>query len=274
ARRQGGSILAQLDSLHEYHHELTAKTQQLQQVEQQLKHLQRNAEKYLSVKQQFTLRSHELQLCQQRMQQSSHYQQQGEVNALENTMKECMATVERCKQVDIEGEEKVKEIEDKIKNSKALKEKELKAAKVALEKCKKVAEETRSKWNLKKQEEETLKLEICELEQSIETTKVQINSSVEVLEQYQVQMKALEEEIAQGKSEVTAAQAAVKAQKETLSAQNKEITAMSARKEQIIKNTDEAQLEIKQLDHKLSKLKSGQRMLKIRWPRCYQNTSG
>lgn len=64
---------------------------------------------------------------------------------------ECLETVERCKAVDKEGQEKVKEIENKINNSQALKEKELKAAHVALERCKKVAEETRSKWNLKKQ---------------------------------------------------------------------------------------------------------------------------
>lgn len=62
-----------------------------------------------------------------------------------------MATLERCRQVDVESEGKVKEIEDKIKNSKALKEKELKSAHVELEKCKKKAEQTRSKWNLKKQ---------------------------------------------------------------------------------------------------------------------------
>lgn len=52
------------------------------------------------------------------------------------------------------------------------------------------------------------------------------------------------------------AQAAVKEQKERLNAQNKEINAMAARKEKINKTSDEAQLEIKQLDHKLAKLKS------------------
>ncbi|ROT64973.1 putative structural maintenance of chromosomes protein 2 isoform X2 [Penaeus vannamei] len=256
ARRQGGSVLAQLDAIREYQDALNEKIQQLQQVEQQLQHLQRNADKYQSVKQQYMLRSHELELCQQRIQQSSHYQQQEEVNALEEVMKECMATLERCRQVDVESEGKVKEIEDKIKNSKALKEKELKSAHVELEKCKKKAEQTRSKWNLKKQEEESLKLEICELEVGIDNTKSQIATSVEVLEQYKVQSKSLEEEVAEGKNEVSKAQAAVKEQKEMLSAQNKEINSMAARKEQIIKSSDEAQLDFKQLEHKLSKLKS------------------
>lgn len=51
----------------------------------------------------------------------------------------------------MEGAAKVKEIENKIKNAKVLKEQEMKAAKAELQKCKKVAEETRSKWNLMKQ---------------------------------------------------------------------------------------------------------------------------
>lgn len=69
---------------------------------------------------------------------------------------ECEATLERCKQVDVEGAAKVKELENKIKNAKVLKEQEMKAAKAELAKCKKVAEETRSKWNLMKQVRETL----------------------------------------------------------------------------------------------------------------------
>lgn len=64
---------------------------------------------------------------------------------------ECLETVERCKALDKEGQERVKDIENKIKNSKTLKEKELKAANAELASCKNVAEETRSKWTLKRQ---------------------------------------------------------------------------------------------------------------------------
>ena len=56
--------------------------------------------------------------------------------------------------------------------------------------------------------------------------------------------------------EVKKALAAVKEQKEMLSAQNKEINAKLAQKEATIKASDEAQLEIKQLEHKLAKLKT------------------
>ena len=58
------------------------------------------------------------------------------------------------------------------------------------------------------------------------------------------------------KEEVAAAHAAVKRQKEMLNTQNKEINAKAALKEKLIKEASDAQLEIKQLDHKLSKLKS------------------
>ncbi|MPC52635.1 Structural maintenance of chromosomes protein 2 [Portunus trituberculatus] len=112
---------------------------------------------------------------------------------------ECVATLERCKQVDVEGVAKVKEIENKIKNAKAVKEQEMKAAKAELEKCKKVAAETRSKWNLMKQDEESLKLELQELEQSIETTQNQIATCTEVIQQYEEQEKSLAEQVALSK---------------------------------------------------------------------------
>ena len=57
-------------------------------------------------------------------------------------------------------------------------------------------------------------------------------------------------------SKVKEAQAAVKEQKEMLSAQTKEINTKVAQREALIKEGAEAQLEIKQLEHKLTKLKS------------------
>lgn len=256
SRKQGGSILVQLDSMREFQNELNVKTKQLEEVKQQLHHLQRNAGKYASVKQEYTLRNHELQLCRQRIEQSTHYQHQEEIKALEETINECVATLERCKQVDVDGATKVKEIENKIKNAKAVKEQEMKAAKAELEKCKKVAAETRSKWNLMKQDEESLKLELQELEQSIETTQSQIATCIEVIHQYEEQVKSLAEQVDISKGEVEAAQSAVKEAKERMNAQNKEIKQKAARKEELGKMRDEAQLAIQQLEHKLSKLKS------------------
>ncbi|XP_050696445.1 structural maintenance of chromosomes protein 2-like [Eriocheir sinensis] len=256
ARKQGGSILAQLDAVREFHNELNTKTQQLDQVKKQLQHLQRYADKFASVKQEYTKRSHELQMCRQRLEQSTHHQHQEEVKNLEDTMNECEATLERCKQVDVEGAAKVKELENKIKNAKVLKEQEMKAAKAELAKCKKVAEETRSKWNLMKQDEESLKLEIQELEQSIETTQGQIASCVEVIGQYQEQEKTLVEEVAECKAAVEQAQTAVREAKDHLNAQNKEIKHMVERKEEIGKVGAEAKLALQQLEHKLAKIKT------------------
>ena len=48
----------------------------------------------------------------------------------------------------------------------------------------------------------------------------------------------------------------MKEQKEMLNAQNKEINSKLVQKESIIKSSDEAHLEIKQLEHKLNKMKT------------------
>jgi len=245
-----------VDQMRESKQAYDTKSKEQEQIQQQLHNLQRNADQYQRVKQQYDLRLHEFQMCKQRIEQSQAYQMQEEVTALEDTMKECQETLDRCKNVEKEGDGKVKDVEYKIKNAQAIKEKELKAAKIDLEKCKKKAAETHAKWASKQQEEESCKLEITELEASMETTKTQIASSADVLDQYQSQFTTLEEDVSAARATVKEAQAEVKGQKEMLSAQNKEINSMSAKKENIIKTSNEFQLELKQQDHKLSKLKT------------------
>ncbi|RXG57275.1 Structural maintenance of chromosomes protein 2 [Armadillidium vulgare] len=225
ARRKGGSILSQLDSMFEIGEQLQTGTEELEALERRLQHFQVKREKFKSIFER-------------------------------KTTKECEETVKRCKDQEKAGEAKVKDLENKIKNAKSLKEVELKKAKDTLEKCKKKAEETRSKWNLKNQEEESLKMEIDELNNSIEATKCQITALQETLEKYKDQMTDIQQEVADAKKLVAEAHAAVKSQKEMLSTQNKEINSKAAQKEKIIKESGEFQLEIKQLDHKLSKLKS------------------
>lgn len=64
---------------------------------------------------------------------------------------ECSATVQRCKQVEKDGDENVKDLQNKIKNAKAIKEQQLKDVTKHLEECKKEAEQIRTKWDTMKQ---------------------------------------------------------------------------------------------------------------------------
>lgn len=56
---------------------------------------QRNCAKYEEVRRQFDLRSHEVGLCRQRLQQGSHFQLQEDVNALQATIGEHNITVKK-----------------------------------------------------------------------------------------------------------------------------------------------------------------------------------
>ncbi|XP_018012651.2 structural maintenance of chromosomes protein 2, partial [Hyalella azteca] len=169
---------------------------------------------------------------------------------------ECIAIVERCKQQEQEGEHQVQELLGQIKNAKALKEQQLKEATKHLEACKKKELETRQQWDTMKQEEESLKLEVRELEESISAQQQQLQASADVLKQYAEQLTENEAQHKLSKDEVESALAAVKEQKQMLAAQNKEINAKLAQKDAILKAGNEAELEVKQLEHKLSKLKT------------------
>lgn len=68
----------------------------------------------------------------------------------------------------------MKSLETKIKDSKKIREQELKAAQAEMAKIQKRADESRAKWKRREQEYETLHLEIKELSSAIETTSKQI----------------------------------------------------------------------------------------------------
>uniref|UniRef100_A0A2P2I6M3 Structural maintenance of chromosomes protein n=2 Tax=Hirondellea gigas TaxID=1518452 RepID=A0A2P2I6M3_9CRUS len=256
SRRQEASILTQLDATWESQEQLDALTTELREVETKLQHMQRNCNQYEEARRQHDLRRHEASLCRQRLEQGSHHQQQEDINALTKTIEECSATVERCKLIEKEGEQQVKDLQNNIKNAKSLKESQLKEATKHLEQMKKKADQTRQKWDQMKQEEESSKLEISELEGSIATQEQQLVACAEVLQQYSTQQQEFTTQHKQAKEEVSVAGRAVKEQKDMFNAQNKEISAKVAQKDGLIKAGDEAQLEIKLLEHKLAKLKS------------------
>jgi len=254
--RRPGSMLAELDAAWTQQERLEAKTRQLQELEKKMAGASRNAGRYDQVRQQYDVRSHEAELCRGRLQQGAHHQIQEEVNALKATIEECEQTVKRCKEEEKEGEKQVKDLTEKIRNAKALKEKQLKDANAALAAAKKALAAVRAQWEGMRAEEEGRKLEISELQKSIEEQRKQLANVQQVLEQYAVQLEELKAAAATAKEAVAEAAAAVKAQKGTLAAQNKEIQDMAARRDACGKSVSEAKLEVIQVEHKLNKLKS------------------
>ncbi|PSN36598.1 Structural maintenance of chromosomes protein 2 [Blattella germanica] len=157
---------------------------------------------------------------------------------------------------DIQKLTKAKDLENKVKNAKAIQEQALKNAEKEMNLLKKKAEQSRAQWTQREQEFETLNLEIKELKSSIETGHTQIQAAQETIEQLKQQSEELKKEVDDAKAAVQELQTQVKQQKGTVSSLNKEIQQISVKKEKIVKENGDSELELKKLDHEVTNIQS------------------
>lgn len=104
----------------------------------------------------------------------------------------------------------------------------------------------------REQESETLKLEIQELKQTIETGKQQLLIHEEKLNALKNNIHDFEQELQEIHTNVTSLKNNIKMQKNMINQQNEDIQKLNARKEDIIKQSEETELEIKKLNHDIN----------------------
>ncbi|VVC86492.1 unnamed protein product [Leptidea sinapis] len=117
---------------------------------------------------------------------------------------------------------RARDLEAKVKDIKGHREREFKKAESELKNAKAEAEHHKKEWELKEQDFETLRLEVQELESGVETTSRQL------------QMKTL--------------QSKIKKQRADIANRNTDIARLLAKKEQLLKQNNEHELKIKELD--------------------------
>ncbi|XP_069678521.1 structural maintenance of chromosomes protein 2 [Periplaneta americana] len=256
ARAKGTALLLQLGDANKAQDVLSDREQRIASIDNEIRNLTNVAEGYKQLKQKVELMTHEVELVRQKLQQTTHHRHQEEVDALKATIAELQEKVKHCKEVEIAGNKKAKEIETKLKDAKSFREKALKAAEDEMKALKEKSEESREQWKQREQEFETLNLEIKELKTSIETGHTQLKAAEEAIVQLKEESVTLEKEVAEAKEAVQKMQAEVKAQKGTVNSLNKELQQIAHRKEKIIKDNGDAEIEIKKLEHEVSKIQS------------------
>ncbi|PNF31371.1 hypothetical protein B7P43_G10071 [Cryptotermes secundus] len=256
ARKKGTPLLELLEDVYKTQEELNSKEQRVAEIDNKIKNLTRVAERYRQLKGELELMTYKVELVRRKLQQTVHHQHQEEVDGLKAKIVELEENVNHCKQVQIVSSKKAKELENKLKDAKSIQEKALKNAENEMKELKRKSEESRSKWKQREQEFETLNLEINELKASIETGHAQIQASKGAIVQLTEQGGKLQEQVAEAKASVQKFMSEVKAQKGTFTAITKEIQQIEQRKEKIIKDNGDFELEIKKLEHEAAKIQA------------------
>ncbi|XP_014250224.1 structural maintenance of chromosomes protein 2 [Cimex lectularius] len=254
AAEKSQPILLSLMEIMQTEKTLQRKTQEYEKLNKQIQQLMPIASNFDNLKQKFDLRTREIEMLRQRLQQTSHYQLQQELEAIQQSISEKEEIIEECKKELAVKTAKVIELENKLQNLKSIKEKELKSAEAEMKKIKQKSEDSRKQWRQREQEFETLKLVIQELTTSVQTGKEEVLKCQESIKNEQDNTKSLSEELTKTQESVKEMKAKVKAQKDAIGQKNKEIQQMISQKEKLNKMLGEKELECIKEGHAITTL--------------------
>lgn len=154
-----------------------------------------------------------------------------------------------------ESTKRAKDIEAQLKDVVNIREKQLKEAEYQLNILKKKAEQSRKDWQKREQESETLELEIKELRKTIESGNEQLLHTEEEYNAFEEKEKTLQQELEEIQNKLKELQKSIKEQKIIINQQNKEMQMLIARKEDILKQNRDFELDIKKLNHEINDIK-------------------
>lgn len=256
AAPQGPAILDEVTRNKQIRDELNAKQREIDEISRRIESLQGVAAQYRSVKDKLETVQLQLKTAQDRIQQTAFQQDQNEIEELRQKIEALTKTIEECRASKVNNEAKVKDLSEKLTDGKGHREKELKSAETELKKSKQKHEQSQKNWKKREQEYETMKLEIEELKKTIAEGKQQMDAMQIKIEEM---LKKIEEggnndgELKKHSEEL---RAQIKAHKDMISNQNKELRNKVHRKEKLLKNNQELELENKKKENEIVKVKA------------------
>lgn len=256
SKPKGGNILQELAEIKKLEEDIRKCKESLINLETRLQALELKATTYNKLKEILDLRSHEVNACKQRLEQTTFHQHQEEIITLKQRIDELKSDLAKAQDIQNKSQSKVKEIETKLNDAKGFRERELKLATEEMKIARLKAEKSSDNWKKHEQEYETLLLEI-------ETRANDINNSKYIL-------LSLEEQIVKKKADlaemslkhqivcegVSNLRKKIKEQKDKISLQNRELKYLFSKCDEIKVQNEDLILEIKKKENEVNKVRS------------------
>ncbi|XP_070501278.1 structural maintenance of chromosomes protein 2 [Chironomus tepperi] len=252
----GPPILEEVTRVNNMKNELNTKLREIQEITKKIDSLQSIAMQYRNVKEKLETFQIQMRAAKERIQSTAFQQDQDEINELKTKIETLTKTIEECQNTLVTNEAKVKDLTSKLADSKGHRERELKNAETELKKAKQKHEQSQKNWKKREQQYETMKLEIEELKKTIAESKEQVIQMEKNIEEFQKKIDETSNSDGDLKKRTEELKAQIKAQKDEISAQNKEIRTKTHRKEKLLKQIQELELDIKKKENEIVKVRA------------------
>lgn len=190
-----------------------------------------------------------------RMKSTTFQQEQDEIDELKAKIVKLEDTIKECKETKAHNEAKVRDLEVRVQDFTGNRDRAIKIAEDALKIAKQKHDKSSNEWKKREKEYETLQMEIKELTKTLEVgenQKKELKEKINENEQKIVELKN-DAEYRKRENEI---QEKIRVQKEVIQAQHKEIRSKNARKDKLLKNNSELELEIKKKENDIKKVRA------------------
>lgn len=151
---------------------------------------------------------------------------------------------------------RIKDIEEKLADTKGSRERELKKATEKMNKAKEKMEKSNDNWKKHEQNNVTLCMEVETLKQEIQTMKQQHEAIVEEITALKRKQEEHSEAHKNATETVSQLKAQIKEEKKKIDSQNRELRELYSRCEHLEKSNQDLQLEIKRKENEIKKARS------------------
>lgn len=256
ARGNQGCAILDMGGVRELETRYVDVEHELSQVGQKIQQLEQVAGQFNKIKQQIEIENQNVQAANQRLANSTFNMNQQEIDSLKEKCETLKQAIIAAKQSLADGNRKVKDVEEKLADAKGYRERELKSAEENMKKAKKKSEESSKKWKLREREYETLRLSIEDLKTGIATSKEKLAKLEDAIKSLDDDCQKLEQDNAKATAEVTELKQRIKEFKDKMSTQNKEIKQRLARKDRLLKQNQDLELDIKKQENEIKKVRN------------------
>ena len=256
AVQQGPPILDEAARYNQLKRQFDEKTNEINEILNKIGGVQQVAEKFKSIKDKLENFQVQLRTAEDRIKSTVFQQSVDEIAELKTKVEKLQQTIKDCQETKVQNEAKVNDLSAKVSDSKGHRERELKSTENELKKSKQKYEQSQNNWKKREQEYETLKLEIEELKKTLMEGEEQVNAIKQQIENFKKNIEETGNTDEGLKFKSVELRNEIKAQKDAISAQNKEVRTKLARKEKCLKNNLDLELEIKKKENEIIKVKA------------------
>lgn len=253
---QGKPILVESQKYNDSKSSMDLKTKEINKLQREISKIQQTADQFKQTKEKLEIMQIQLNAAQLRLQTTTFQQNEDEITELKNQVLKLTDKIEECKKIRKQNELKVIDITSKLSDSKGHRERELKTTEMEMMKMKQKSEQSNSNWKKREQDFETLKLEIEDLQKTLVISAeqiVKIQEQVEVMNKEQESTRVIDIELS---NQIQKLQTKIVDQKEMISSQNKELKSKMQRKERLLKQIQEIELDMKKQENEIVKTKA------------------